>query len=440
MLAPEPIYTPRGTPIAVLNRCRALTALGLHVDLVTYPVGQDVPVPGLRYVRTARLPGLRQVKIGPSLAKLPLDALLLWTAARQLRRGRYDVIHTVEEAGVAGWLLGTVFRLPYVHDVHSDLGTVLRDYGFGPRHPVVLVANWLERRVLAGAKVIIVNFPGLVPVVAAQEPDTPVHVINCTSLEYQVDPELSDKLRSNWGRDRPVILYTGSFEPYQGLPLLLEAMAVVRDSRPQARLVLVGGRPEQGTEVTRQAARLGLAEDVIYAGRCSVEEIPSYLAAADILVSPRRDGINTPCKVYDYLRAGKPVVATRTASHLDVLDDQCAVLADSTPQAFAAALLAVLRDPALSDRLSMAATERARDFGAGPFLRQTAAAYREVGVAAPSGQRWPALVAAFEQAAFEQAAFEQAALEQAALEQAAYEHEPAQSTLLRGSPNTEPGA
>lgn len=393
MLAPEPVYTPRGTPIAVLNRCRALTILGQQVDLVTYPLGEDVAVPGLRFLRTPRLPGLRRVKIGPSLAKLPLDALLLWVAARQLRRCRYDVIHTVEEAGVAGWLLHAIFRLPYVHDVHSDLVTVLQDYGFGRRHPVVLLARWLDRRVLASAKVVIVNFPGLVPRVTAQAPRTPVHVLRSLTLGHRVDTALGDKLRSSWGRDRPVILYTGSFEPYQGLPVLLEAMAVVRDSLPQALLVLVGGRPEQVTEVERQAARLGIAGAVICAGQCPPDEIPSYLSAADILVSPRRDGVNTPCKLYDYLQAGKPIVATRTASHLDVLDDQCAMLTDPAPQAFAAALLAVLHDPALSGRLSTAASERARDFGVGPFLRQTADAYRELGMPTPSEETLQALVA-----------------------------------------------
>jgi glycosyltransferase involved in cell wall biosynthesis len=279
-----------------------------------------------------------------------------------------------------------------VHDVHSDLITVLQDYGFGARHPVVLLARWLERRVLASAKVIIVNFPGLVPVVTAQAPDKPVHVINCWPLGYRVDPALSDKLRSDWGADGPLILYAGSFEPYQGLPMLLEAMAVVLDSLPQARLVLVGGRPEQVAEVTRQAVRLGIAGALIMTGQRPPDEIPSYLAAADVLVSARRDGINTPYKVYDYIRAGKPIVATRTASHLDVLNDQCAALADSTPEAFAAALLAVLSDPGLSGRLGRAATERVHDFGIGTFLRQTAAAYQELGVPAPSEQALQALL------------------------------------------------
>lgn len=392
MLAPEPIYTPRGTPIAVLNRCRALTALGQEVDLVTYPIGEDVPVDGLRFVRTPRPPGLRRIKIGPSLAKLPLDALLLWTAARELRRQHYDFMHTVEEAGVAGWLLHAISGVPYVHDVHSDMITVLQDYGFSPRHPVVLLARWLERRVLSSAKVVIVNFPGLVPVVKALAPHKPVHVINCWPLGYRVDPDLTGKLRSDWGTTGPLILYAGSFEPYQGLPMLLEAMAAVLKSVPQARLVLVGGRPDQVAEITRQAAQLGAGGALICTGQRPPDEIPSYLAAADVLVSARRDGINTPYKVYDYIRAGKPIVATRTASHLDVLNDDCAMLANSTPEAFATGLLAVLRDPRLSARLSAAATERVRDFGIGTFLRQHASAYRELGVPAASEQALQSLM------------------------------------------------
>lgn len=386
MLAPEPIYTPRGTPIAILNRCRALTSLGQQVDLVTYPIGQDVAVPGLRFVRSPRVPGLRRVKIGPSLAKLPLDALLLWEAARQLRRCRYDVIQTVEEAGAIGWLLRAIFRVPHVHDVHSDLTTVLGDYGFGRRHPVTVLARWVERHVLKGAKVIIVNFPALAPLATAQAPGKPVHVINCWPLGRRADPALSDKLRSSWGQDRQLILYTGSFEPYQGLPLLIEAMTIVRDSLPRARLVLVGGRPEQVAEVTRQSERLGIADAIICAGLQPFDEIPSYLAAGDVLVSARREGINTPLKVYDYLLAGKPIVATRTASHLEVLNDKCALLTHPTPEALATALLAVLRDPALAEQLGTAATKRAGDFGTGTFLRQTAAAYEELGVQSPTDQ------------------------------------------------------
>src|SRR5579875_2259061 len=74
MIAPVPFVEPRGAVFQVYDRLRALSQLGHQVDLVTYPVGQDVLFPGLRLRRTWGWPGLRRVKVGPSLAKFPLDA------------------------------------------------------------------------------------------------------------------------------------------------------------------------------------------------------------------------------------------------------------------------------------------------------------------------------------------------------------------------------
>src|SRR5260370_39616856 len=80
MIAPEPFFEPRGTPFSEFHRIRALTGLGHQVDLVTYPFGQPVSMPGLRIFRSLKPPFLRDVKIGPSAAKIPLDALLTLTA------------------------------------------------------------------------------------------------------------------------------------------------------------------------------------------------------------------------------------------------------------------------------------------------------------------------------------------------------------------------
>jgi len=56
MIAPEPFFEPRGTPFSEFHRIRALTALGHSVDLVTYPFGQSVSMPGLRVFRSLRPP------------------------------------------------------------------------------------------------------------------------------------------------------------------------------------------------------------------------------------------------------------------------------------------------------------------------------------------------------------------------------------------------
>ena len=73
MIAPEPFFEPRGTPFSEYHRIRALLDLGHTVDLVTYPFGKDVALPGLKIIRAARPPFVTRVKIGPSPAKLFLD-------------------------------------------------------------------------------------------------------------------------------------------------------------------------------------------------------------------------------------------------------------------------------------------------------------------------------------------------------------------------------
>ncbi|MBF6592206.1 MAG: glycosyltransferase, partial [Ktedonobacterales bacterium] len=115
MVAPEPFFQPRGTPFSVFHRARALGRLGHEIDLVTYPIGEAVSLPRVRIIRSGRVPFLRRVKIGPSLAKIPLDALLLVRTVGMLLRHRYDCIHTHEEAGLFGAILSRVFRLPHIY-------------------------------------------------------------------------------------------------------------------------------------------------------------------------------------------------------------------------------------------------------------------------------------------------------------------------------------
>ena len=74
-----------------------------------------------------------------------------------------------------------------------------------------------------------------------------------------------------------------------------------------------------------------------------------------MLVSPRSTGTNTPLKIYQYLRSGRVIVATRLLTHTQVLSDDVAILTDPTPEAFAQGVLRAVNDPALSSRLGAAA-------------------------------------------------------------------------------------
>src|SRR5258706_11640699 len=112
-------------------------------------------------------------------------------------------------------------------------------------------------------------------------------------------------------------------------------MAIVRNTRPDARLVLAGGSADHVARAKAQAHAAGIGDVAIFAGERPAAEIPAYLLAADLLVSPRSRGTNTPLKIYQYLRSGKAIVATRLLTHTQVLDDDTAFLTEATPDGFA---------------------------------------------------------------------------------------------------------
>jgi glycosyltransferase involved in cell wall biosynthesis len=206
----------------------------------------------------------------------------------------------------------------------------------------------LERLMIKRSRVVIVICPSLEETVRAIDPQARIIVIENApgSSEEEATAEQARAIRRSLGvaGNAPMVLYTGTFEAYQGLDLLFGAMAIVLASIPDARLVLAGGKLDQIDRARDHARAAGIEPATVFAGQRPAEEIPAYLLAADVLVSPRSRGTNTPLKIYQYLRSGKPIVATRLLTHTQVLGDDTAVLTGATEREFADGILAALSD------------------------------------------------------------------------------------------------
>src|SRR5437762_6407822 len=205
-----------------------------------------------------------------------------------------------------------------------------------------------ERRRIKRSRVVIVICPALEETVRLIDPGARTVLIENApgSSEEEATAAQAAAIRQSLGVSEqvPVILYTGTFEAYQGLDLLFEAMAIVRASSPDARLALAGGKADQLARARERARDAGIEDAVVFAGERPAEEMPAYLLAADVLVSPRSRGTNTPLKIYQYLRSGKPIVATRLLTHTQVLTDDTAILTGATAADFAGGILAALND------------------------------------------------------------------------------------------------
>ena len=348
MIEPEPFFEPRGTPFSEYHRIRALIELGHTVDLVTYPFGRDVSLAGLRVFRSARPPFVSEVGIGPSWRKLPLDLAVFATACRRALWGKYDAIHSHEEGSWFGVVLAGLLRLPHLYDMHSSLPQQLTNFAYSRSRLVKAVFGALERFVIRRSRVVIVICPQLEEVVRGVDAAVPSVLIENAPGSGDAPVEGSGAaVRRELGIDArtPVVLYTGTFEAYQGLGLLFDAMVFVKRMRPDARLLLAGGTPDQVALARHEATIAGVDDVVVFAGERPASDIPAFLLACDVLVSPRSRGTNTPLKIYQYLRSGRAIVATRLLTHTQVLSDETAILTGATPEEFGGGILAALADP-----------------------------------------------------------------------------------------------
>lgn len=151
-----------------------------------------------------------------------------------------------------------------------------------------------------------------------------------------------------------LMMYVGNLESYQGIDLLLDSFAIALKQSDQARLVIVGGELADIQKYRCICESLGIAEKVHWLGPKPVDDLPLYLSQADILVSPRIKGVNTPMKLYSYLGSGKATLVTDLPTHTQLVDYRVAMLAAPNPEAFAKAMLCLILDSSLRQKLGSA--------------------------------------------------------------------------------------
>jgi glycosyltransferase involved in cell wall biosynthesis len=374
-LAPQPFFEVRGTPLAVLHMVRALAALGHQVDLLTFPQGEPAPLSDVRHLRSLRLP-VGRVKAGPSIAKMVLDLPFLAEAVWRMATGGYDVVHAVEEAAHLAAPFTRLLGVPLVADVDSSIPDQLRYSGFARRGPLLWLAEALEKHALRRSAAVVTVCTSLTDAVRARAPQARVFQVEDPPLvdgHPAPPPEAVATLRRALGLPAlPVVLYSGNFEPYQGVDLLVDAAPRV----PEACFLFMGGEPAEIDALKVRTATQGTATRCIFSGKRPPSELPAFLALTDVLVSPRRKGQNTPFKVFTYLASGKPLVATRIPTHTQLLDDSLAFLVEPTPEGLAGGIRQALADP--TGARARAARGRAlieREYSPARYAEKVARAY-----------------------------------------------------------------
>lgn len=377
LLAPHPFFQQRGTPIAERLLLRVLTAEGHEVDVLTFPEGEDPAIPGARVERIKAPAWTRGIRPGFSLRKLACDAIMTVEVLRRVRRGRYDVVHAVEESVFMAVLCKWLFGVPCVYDMDSGLARQMADR-FSFLRPLRFLLDAAERLAVRASCGTLAGCRALAVQARAWNPGGLIAPLEDVSFAGSGSGGGEGLIPEAWHGD-PIVLYVGNLAPYQGIDLLLQGFARALPEVPRARLVVMTGSGERVGHYQSLAESLGIAGSVHFAGPRPVEALGACLRQATMLVSPRVHGDNTPMKIFSCLDSGRPLLATRLPTHTQVLDDEVALLVEPEPGAMGKGIAQLLKDDILRERLAANARQLVqRDFTIDAFRRKLLAFYDAV--------------------------------------------------------------
>jgi glycosyltransferase involved in cell wall biosynthesis len=277
-------------------------------------------------------------------------AVVAW---ERLRSRPIDVVY-VREATCAGWwaaVWGPLLALPVIfeaHDLESWNPSRAKERWAQP------LLHLLDRAALTRSQAVVSLTEDFRRLLASMgwRCEADVAVIADAFDDQQIEPGDRGPARRRLGLPEaaPLVVYSGMTFAYRKLGLLLDAFAPVRARLPDARLIVVGGRPAEIEQLRAQATALALDGAVTWAGQLPQEQVTPYLQAADALVIPDTvtDITASPLKLFEYLAAGRVVVLPDIPALAEVLSPAIGYYfrrgdADALAQALTAALTDELR-------------------------------------------------------------------------------------------------
>ncbi|MBM9602708.1 glycosyltransferase family 4 protein [Desulfopila inferna] len=356
VLAPQPFFQNRGTPIAVRMLIEDLQGAGHEVELLVFHEGEDVDLSDITIHRTLAVPGISNIGPGFSFKKVICDFFMLTGAVRLCCRSRYDMIHAVEESVFIAMILKLFFRIPYIYDIDSWLSDqIIEKFSF--IRPMRGFFSFCENAAVRYSNGAVAVCKVLEEKVRGIDSRIPLLRLEDVSLVSEAECEY-ESLRDVVGSSGDILLYVGNLEKYQGIDLLLEAFRILSKKRADCCLVIIGGSRPGIEKYIKKAEELAILSQVFFIGSRPLDRLGMYLRQADLLVSPRVDGENTPMKIYSYMASGIPIVATRITSHTQVLDDSTALLAEPDGVSMAESFMQGLADKRKSAGLAASAVEK----------------------------------------------------------------------------------
>ena len=366
MIAPTPFFADRGCHVRILGEAQSVIHLGHELVLCTYGLGRNVD--GIPTVRTRSFPWYQKLSPGPSIHKLYVDLLLLWTVLSTCLRFRPEIIHAhLHEGVVIGKIASLLFRVPLVADMQGSLVAELMDHKFLPSWRWLLgsmykIEKWID------------HLPDYLIFSSTHTAENGIDsfqldrarvatLMDGVDLEIPIDESKVSGLRKSLGiqPDNKVVVFVGVLTPYQGIDLLIEAIPSVSKQVPEVKFLILGYPNE---DVYRARAKeLGVEKWVQFTGKVNYDEVPTYLSLGDVAISPKKSASEANLKLFTYMALGLPTVVFDNRVNREILGDLGVYASHGDVEDLARSLVGILRDPERRESLGAQGRNKAiRDY------------------------------------------------------------------------------
>jgi PEP-CTERM/exosortase A-associated glycosyltransferase len=349
-----------GYTFRTLSILKEQRALGFETSHITSPKQgrcnfTEEHVDGWHFFRTpdvssllANAPAVKQLTVINRLASRLMEAA---------RAVKPDILHAHSPAlnAIAALRVGRKLDIPVVYEIRAFWEDAAVDHGtsaeWGLRYRLTRAMETYVLRRVDAVTTICEGLRG--DILARGIPQQKVTVIpNAVNIEnFKVGEAPDLQLGKSLGLEGKTILgFVGSFYAYEGLDILLRALPIMLREKPDIRVLLVGGGPQEN-QLKALADELGIWAKVVFTGRVPHDEVQRYYNLIDVLVYPRLQmrltDLVTPLKPLEAMAQGRLVMASDVGGHLELIEDgKTGVLFEAgNPQALAVKLIGLLNTP-----------------------------------------------------------------------------------------------
>jgi glycosyltransferase involved in cell wall biosynthesis len=409
---------PQAAQLHIYHTIRGLQQAGHQVTLVALQGRQVLCTQDLQVFKSDRQLASEYAPLGLSgtalfkllesgvrrlQSELRLPYLALFDSYRMGEAGSkslegFQLIHErFNLLSLGGVLASRKLGIPLILEVNADLLEQRQFKGIPERGVRRLFAVWATRLCFDAAAKIICISAGLKEHLNTKWniDESKLTVLPCAADVQAFKPNyVSETVRKSLGlTTEPVVMWVGGFYPWHDLERLLESFGQVLQRHPNAKLVLVGDGPTWQS-IAQKVQKNGLQQAVLMTGAIAHASVPEMLSIADIAVVPAaavpasRGGTGTPLKVFEYMAAGKPIVATDLDQAAEVIQDghNGLLVEAGDVNRFADAILTLLDDPMERVRLGQNARQQAVElYSWEQYTRRLEEIYLNALVKVPSG-------------------------------------------------------